>query len=194
MCSGHVRTFNGNQRETLYLVTQERVFILGGKVGHVTRHVYHLFKDKRSKVKVTRSRDVSADKNAITRQLMVISISNLVGIIVVGVDACGILPRSVGQTNRKKKYGGYSAYKMHKSTENVAKSLKFCTRIGNRGRRIERRCLSLHQKFISNRFCAGAAQMLLKMAINATICSTFEVQYGKSTSMRTTAIGHLGYL
>jgi len=36
--------------------------------------------------------------------------------------------------------------------------------------------------------------MLLKMAVNATICSTFEVQYGISTSSRTTAIGHLGYL
>jgi len=36
--------------------------------------------------------------------------------------------------------------------------------------------------------------MLLKMAINATICSTFEVQYGKSTSSRTSAIRHLGYL
>ena len=29
------------------------VFILGGKVGHVTRHVQQLFKVKRSKVKVT---------------------------------------------------------------------------------------------------------------------------------------------
>jgi len=53
------------------------------------------------KVKVTRSRAVSADKNAITRQLIVISTSNLVGIIDVGVDACGILSRLVGQTNRK---------------------------------------------------------------------------------------------
>jgi len=35
---------------------------------------------------------------------------------------------------------------------------------------------------------------LLKMAANATICSTFEVQYGTSTSSRMTAIGHLGYL
>jgi len=35
---------------------------------------------------------------------------------------------------------------------------------------------------------------LLKMAVNAAIYSTFEVQYGKSTSARTTAIGHLGYL
>jgi len=129
-----------------------RVFILGGKVGHVTRHVRHLFKVKRSKVKVTRSRDVSADKNAITRQLMVISTSNLVGIIAVGVDACGILSRSVGQTTRKYKYGGHSAYKMLKSTENVAKSLKFCTLIGNRGRRIERRCLNLHRKFTKKPF------------------------------------------
>ena len=53
------------------------------------------------KVKVTRSRDVSADKNAVTRQWIVISTSNLVGIINLGVDACGILSRSVGQTNQK---------------------------------------------------------------------------------------------
>ena len=78
--------------------------------------------------------------------------------------------------------------------ENVAKSPKFCTLIGNRGRRIERRCLNLHRKFINNRFCACAVEMLLKMAVNAAICSTLEDQYGKSTSARTTAIGHLGYL
>jgi len=53
------------------------------------------------KVKVTKSRDVSADINAITRQYMVISTSNLVGIIDVWVDACGILSRLVGQTSRK---------------------------------------------------------------------------------------------
>jgi len=56
---------------------------------------------------------------------------------------------------------------MQKSTENVAKSPKFCTLI---------------------------VQMLLTMAVNAAICSTFEVQYVKSTSTRTTAIGYLGYL
>ena len=77
------------------------VFFVGGKVRHVTRHALQLFKVKRSKVKVTRSRDVLADKNAVTRQCMVISTSNLVGIINVGIDACGILSRSVGQTNRK---------------------------------------------------------------------------------------------
>ena len=48
-----------------------------------------------------------------------------------------------------------------KSTENVAKSLKFCTLIGKRGRRIERRCLTLHGKFINDRFCTSAVQMLL---------------------------------
>jgi len=42
--------------------------------------------------------------------------------------------------------------------------------------------------FIHDRFCACAVQMLLKMAVNATVCSAFEVQYGKSTSSRTTAI------
>ena len=77
------------------------VFKLGNKVGHVTRHELQLFKVKRTMVKVTRSRDVSADKNAITRQCTVISTSNLMGIIDVWVDACGILSRSVGQTNRK---------------------------------------------------------------------------------------------
>ena len=42
------------------------------------------FKFKRSKVKVARSRDVPADKNAITWLSMVISTSNLAGIIDVG--------------------------------------------------------------------------------------------------------------
>ena len=78
-----------------------RVFKLGSEVGHVTHHAQQLFKVKRSKVKVTKSRDVSADKNAITRQCTVISTSNFVEIIDVGIDACGILSRSVGQTNRK---------------------------------------------------------------------------------------------
>ena len=53
-----------------------------------------------------------------------------------------------------------------------AKSPKFSTRIGNRGRRIERRCLNLRLKCIYNRFCACAVQMLLTMAANATKCST----------------------
>ena len=54
--SGRVRIFNGNQWETLSLITQERIGV---------------------------------------------GASNLVGIINVWVDACGILSRSVGQTNRK---------------------------------------------------------------------------------------------
>jgi len=57
-----------------------------------------------------------------------------VGIIDMGVDACGILSRSVGQTNRKWKYGGHSAYKMEKSTEIVAKSPRFRILYRNRGR------------------------------------------------------------
>ena len=56
MRSGRVRIFNGNQWETLSLITQERIGV---------------------------------------------GASNLVGIIDVGVDACGILSRSVGQINRK---------------------------------------------------------------------------------------------
>ena len=54
-------------------------------VVFVTRHVLQLFKVKRTKVKVRKSRDVLADKNAVTRQWMVISTSNLVGIVNVGV-------------------------------------------------------------------------------------------------------------
>ena len=83
---------------------------------------------------------------------------------------------------------------MQKSTEKIAKSPKFCTLAGNRGRRIERRCLNLHRKFINNRFCACAVQMFLKMAVNAAICSTFEVQYGKSASVRTTTLRNFGHL
>ena len=77
------------------------VFKLGSRVGHVTRHELQLFNVKRSKVKVTRSHDVSADENAITRQCIVISTLNLAEFINVGVDTCGIRSRSVGQTNRK---------------------------------------------------------------------------------------------
>ena len=56
MRSGRVRIFNGNQWETLSLITQERIGV---------------------------------------------GASTLVGIIDVGVDACGILSRSIGQINRK---------------------------------------------------------------------------------------------
>ena len=38
---------------------------------------------------------------------------------------------------------------MQNSTENVAKSPTFCALTGNRGRRIERRCLNLHRLLIS---------------------------------------------
>ena len=131
-----------------------RVFILGVNVGHVTRRESQLFKVKRAKVEVTRSRDVSADKNAITRQCMHISTSNLVGIIYVWVYACGLLSRSVSRN-----MADIQNKKMQYSTENVAKSPKFCTPKANRGRWIKRRCLNLHQKFINNRFCACAVQM-----------------------------------
>ena len=38
---------------------------------------------------------------SLTQERIGVGASNLVGIIDVGVDACGILSRSVGQTNRK---------------------------------------------------------------------------------------------
>ena len=74
--------------------------------------------------------------------------------------------------------------------ENVAKSLKFCTITGNRGRRIERRCLILHQKFIINRFCACAVQMLLKMAVNAIVGKTITPpSCGQSSQKRRHLVG-----
>jgi len=90
---------------------RHRVFKLGSKVGHVTRHELQLLKVKRSKVKVTRSRKVSAYKNAIARQCIVISTSNLVGIIDVGVDAYGILSGSVGTSTSSRATGiGHLGY------------------------------------------------------------------------------------
>ena len=56
MRTGRLRIFNGNQWETLSVITQQRIGVWA---------------------------------------------SNLVEIIDVGVDACGILSRSVGQKNRK---------------------------------------------------------------------------------------------
>ena len=47
---------NGNVITRNSRTDRRRVFILGGKVGHVTHHERQLFKVKRSKVKVTRSR------------------------------------------------------------------------------------------------------------------------------------------
>ena len=50
--------------------------------------------------------------NVITQERIGVGASNLVGIIDVGVDACGIHSRSVGQTNRKQKYCGHAQYKI----------------------------------------------------------------------------------
>ena len=77
------------------------VFKLGSKVGHVIPAINSNCSRSKGQKSRSKSRDVSADKNAITRQCMVISTSNLVGIIDVGVDACGIISTSVGLTNRK---------------------------------------------------------------------------------------------
>jgi len=53
--TGNVTTHNSR-------TGRHRVFKLGNKVGHVTFHAQQLFKVKRSKVNVTKSRDVSAVK------------------------------------------------------------------------------------------------------------------------------------
>jgi len=97
MRSGRIRIFNGNQWETLYLINQERIGMGSSNLvaSLVTWPAMHC-NCSMSKVKVTRARDISGGKNAITSQC--IPTSNLVGIINVAVDASG---RSVGQTNRK---------------------------------------------------------------------------------------------
>ena len=93
MRTSRVRIFNGNQ-----LITQERIGI--GSSNFVAVLVTSLAMHEicsRSKDRRSRSQGhvTSADKNAITRQCMVISTSNLAGIIYVGVDVCGIFSRSV---------------------------------------------------------------------------------------------------
>ena len=87
----------------------------------MTGHELQLFKVKRSKVKVTKSRTKNyavkgfsiggrvrifngnqwETLSLVTQERIGVGASNLVGIIDVGVDACGILSRSVRQTNRK---------------------------------------------------------------------------------------------
>ena len=78
--------------------------------------------DQSQKVKVTRSRNVSA---VITRQRMVVSTSNLVETVSARCASRDTLSRSVGQLDRNYKYGGRSAYPMQKSTENVLVSRKY---------------------------------------------------------------------
>jgi len=62
---------------------------------------------------------------------------------------------------------------MQKSTENVAKSPELVPEVPKWP------FLRMHSK------------MLLIMTANAAKCSTFEVQYGKSTSTKTSAIRHI---
>ena len=71
---------------------RRRVFILGGEVCHVTRHERQLFKVNGNQWETL---------SLITQERIGVGASNMVGIIDVGVDACGILSRSVDQTNRK---------------------------------------------------------------------------------------------
>ena len=89
MRSGRVRISNANQWEPLQLVTRERIVQTWWQGWSSDPPCMTTAQGQ--KVKVTRSRDISADKNAVTRQWMVISSSNLVGIINVGVDVCGVV-------------------------------------------------------------------------------------------------------
>ena len=78
----------------------------------------------------------------------------------------------VGQSNRKYKYGKHLAYKMQKSTENVAYSPKFRTLWGNRGRRIERGAITCQHIVCSqcadNNICCFINLVLQMMVIGRT--------------------------
>ena len=79
------------------------------------RHIWQLFKVKRSNVKVegiVTYHQIELFNLAVDDHINL----KLGGNYRRGVDA-GILSRSVCQTNRKYKYGGHSAYKMQKSKE-----------------------------------------------------------------------------
>ena len=171
-------------------IDRRRVFKLGSQVDHVTRHAQQLFKFKRSKVKVTKSRDVSADKNTITQPLMIGSVRSYQ--LQTGwweLSTWGSWYTFQVSRSNKPEVEMWRTFKILNVKINVKRRqiAEIFTLIGNRGRRIERRCLNFYLKSINNRFCACAVQMLLTMAANATKCSTFEVQYGKSTLTRTTA-------
>ena len=62
--------------------------------GHVIRRM------RRGRVRIFNG-NKWATLSLITQERIGVGASNLVGIIDVGVDACGILSRSVGQINRK---------------------------------------------------------------------------------------------
>jgi len=64
--------------------------------------------------------------------------------------------------------------KIHGKRRQIAEILHSNRKLGPANRMAGQ---NLHRKFINNRF--WAVQMLLKMAVNVTIFSTFEVQYGK---------------
>jgi len=78
--------------------------------------------------------------------------------------------------------------KINEKRRQVAESLHSYRKSGSANRTaVSKFTPEIHKK---NRFCACAVQILLNMTVNATICLTIEVQYGKSTSTRTTAIRH----
>jgi len=91
-------------------------FKLGGRVGHVTRHVRQLFKVKiqtsRSQGHVT-YHQTEHFNSAVDDHINL----KLGGNYQHGGRRVWYTFRSVCQTNRKSKYGGHSAYKMQKSME-----------------------------------------------------------------------------
>jgi len=81
---GDVRTHN-------LRTDSRRIFKLGRGVDHVTRHVQPLTKVKRSKVRVTRSRNVSAAIAYNYRQRMIVSTLKLVETFIARGETCEAL-------------------------------------------------------------------------------------------------------
>jgi len=169
---------------------RRRVFKLDSKVGHVTRHAQQLFNVKKSEVKVRVTWRISRQKR---------NNSAVYGHI--NCKRGGNYRRG----GRRVWYTFYVSRSKHTGSRNMADIQNINAKINVKRRQIAEilhsnrksgsanrpaLCLNLHLKCINNRFCACAVQMLLTMAANATKWSTFVVQYGKSTSSRTTAIWH----
>jgi len=72
LLTGHVIRRNGKRYNSNSRTDRRRVFILGGKVGHVTRHVRQLFKVKRSKVK-GQGHKVTRKKFTLSRALALVT-------------------------------------------------------------------------------------------------------------------------
>ena len=118
---------------------------------------------------------------------MVISTSNLMETFTVRCASRDTLYRSVGQLDRKQKYGGHSAYpKINRKRPQIAEISCPIRKSGSRNRMWW--CQNFNRKFINSRFCACAVNKWPKVALNAVKLPKFEAVNGKSWSPRTMVV------